>query len=491
MRVSGRVFGLLICALSISIGSSVFVFGAAPARTVNLPAESGYVVEDDNAPDVTARVGRITFVRGEVKIRHAGNTDWETVALNLPIVEGDEIATDADSRVEMQFDVYDHLRLEENSYLKVVTLQDGGIALGLSAGTMSVRITAFDSTRTFFEIDAPKTTVAIQTAGSYRIDAGKLGDAEIRTTVTQGGEARVYSDNTGFTLRNNRSARVFIDGPNAGEYEAADAANFSDEFDTWALDRDSVIAKKLQDAYYNKYYDQDIYGADDLNDNGEWVYMNQYGYVWRPYANATNMYANWSPYRYGHWRWIPPFGWTWVNDEPWGWATYHHGRWFYDSGYWYWSPYGFYRYSRSWWLPALVAINIINNNIYWYPLPYHCGYSNYNWQYTHTGGHHDPVPPVVTGGIKPIPPLALTGGIKPIPPGATVATNTARPPTGGIKTPPVTPVPPGGVIGVSTATFGTTIKGGQTPPLSIVRAVLSKPPAEIDPPQLPNYSAMT
>jgi len=46
------------------------------------------------------------------------------------------------------------------------------------------------------------------------------------------------------------------------------------------------------------------------------------------------------------------------------------------------------------------------------------------------------------------------------------------------------------VMAVSTASFGTTIKGGHTPPLAVANSVLSKPPADIDPPQLPNYSAL-
>ena len=92
--------------------------------------------------------------------------------------------------------------------------------------------------------------------------------------------------------------------------------------------------------YYDKYYDRDIYGAEDLSDYGEWIYTRKYGYVWKPYPHGDKHYADWSPYRYGNWRWIPPYGWTWVNDEPWGWATYHHGRWIFADGYWAWTPYG-------------------------------------------------------------------------------------------------------------------------------------------------------
>jgi hypothetical protein len=37
--------------------------------------------------------------------------------------------------------------------------------------------------------------------------------------------------------------------------------------------------------------------------------------------------ADWAPYRYGHWRWVAPWGWTWIDDMPWGFAPSHYGRW--------------------------------------------------------------------------------------------------------------------------------------------------------------------
>lgn len=470
MRRMCRVFWILTCASAVVAGACVFSFGAASGASVNVPAQTGYVLDDEDAPEVTARVARISFIRGEARVKHLDSADWEKAVLNLPVVEGDEIATDPDSRIEIQFDNYQHVRLAENSFLKVSTLKDGGIALSISLGTMNVRITSFDRERSFFEIDAPKTTLAVQKAGSYRIDAGQEGDSEIRVAVTEGGEARVYSDTAGFTVKNNRIARVTIEGENAGEWESGEASRSTDEFDTWVLDRDLMIARRLDDAYYNKYYDQDIYGADDLNGYGDWVYSATYGYVWRPYPSAINSYVDWSPYRYGHWRWIPPYGWVWINDEPWGWATYHHGRWFYDNGLWYWSPYGYYRYSRSWWFPALVSINIFNNNVCWYPLPYHCRYYNYNWHHHHHGGHWQP---------------PRTGGVKPIAPRIITPNSDTDPPTGGVKDPPVSTVPPRAVIAVSTAAFGTTVKGGQTPPASVAKIVLSSGPTDRDPPQLP------
>lgn len=350
-------------------------------NTVNVFANVDDYTPDDDVPDVTAKVARISFLRGDVQIRRSGSEDWERATQNLPVVEGDEIATDTNSRLEIQFDTYRYLRLDQNAFLKMTVLRDEGISVSLPQGTMSLRILEFDKNRSYFEIDAPRTTIAIQKAGMYRIDSGRKNDTEMRVTATNGGQARVYSESSGFTLKDGRSAKVYIAGDYSGEWDIDDASRYVDDFDSWTLDRDTSNAKRIREANYDKYYDRDLYGAEDLNDNGEWIYTRDYGYVWRPYRNATASYANWSPYRYGSWRWIPPYGWTWVNDEPWGWATYHHGRWISHGGYWVWSPYGKYRSRRSWWRPALVVVVYVGNNICWYPLGYGNRYYNYNRRY--------------------------------------------------------------------------------------------------------------
>jgi hypothetical protein len=336
---------------------------------------------DEEEPEVKDRVARISLVKGDVQIKRSDNDQWERVVLNLPIVEGDELTTGPDSRFEIQFGAYSHLRVAERSTLKITSLKDGLVAVSLPEGNLSVTLVRFDADREAFEIDAPLTTIALLKAGRYRVDAGPAGYEAVRISIPEQGEARVYSNNSGFTLHEGRSTRIFVSGKYLGEFENSDAAQYVDTFDRWALDRDEFIAKRQGQSYYGKYYDTDIYGADDLSDNGEWINTPEYGYVWRPYRNTIAGYADWSPYRYGTWRWVPGYGWAWVNDEPWGWATYHHGRWvWYNSG-WYWSPYGYYRQYRSWWYPALVILRVINRNVCWYPLPYNYAYYNYNWNY--------------------------------------------------------------------------------------------------------------
>jgi len=419
---------------------------------------NAFEFDEEETAQVTARVARINIIRGDVQIRHADSEDWERATLNLPVVEGDEITTSPGARLEIQFDRYNYLRLSEDSYLKITTLRDEGIAVSLPQGTMSVRAMEFDKDKTFFEIDAPKTTIAVQQAGMYRIDAGDSRSTEIRVTVTEDGQARVYSENNGATLRAGRSMRIYLDGNYAGEWETADASRYADDFDSWTLERDAIIAKRLRDNYNNNYYDRDIYGADDLSENGEWIYTKKYGYVWKPYRNATAQYADWSPYRYGHWRWIPPYGWTWINDEPWGWATYHHGRWIYVDNDWCWTPYAAYRARRSWWRPALVVVSYYGSLICWYPLPYHYGYYNYN---NITIIRNTTIINNTTVVVSPTP-------------------NTDRMPQQadpnkklGDQLPSI---PPKGVVVVDASEFGRDRKGFKTAPTDVAQQVLSKIP---------------
>jgi hypothetical protein len=336
----------------------------------------------DGEYDYDVRVARISLLRGDVQIRRAGNKDWERASLNLALVEGDQLATGENSRFEIQLEADNYLRVAENSAVEIVTLRDEGVALSLPEGTLTIRLANFDKNKKYLEIDAPKTTVSIEKEGYYRIDALRDNrDNEVRIMAADGGQARVYSDNAGFTVRNGRTARLFLDGDNAGEWEMVAASRFTDEFDGWNQERDYQLAKRRRYEYRERYYDSDIYGVDDLNDYGEWIYAGGYGYVWRPYRNSISSYSNWSPYRYGYWRWTPYYGWTWVPDEPWGWATHHYGRWIYYGGNWCWMPRGYAGYRRGRWHPALVIFINFGRNLCWYPTPYNYGYRYRYYRY--------------------------------------------------------------------------------------------------------------
>ena len=332
------------------------------------------LADDDEGDeyDVTARVVRISLLNGDVNLKRKESQDWEVARLNAPLVEGDTIATGNGARAEIQIDSRNFVRLASDSLLRIVSLRDQGIALSLSEGTVTVRLARFELEKEYFEIDAPKTTVAAERTGLYRIDAPRKG--LVRLTVLDGGLARLYSDTAGFTVREGTTATLTYEGAEAGDWQTARVTS-RDNWDDWVIERERYLASRLKYDDNMKYYDNAIWGAEDLDAYGTWVYTNDYGWIWRPNMGLINANSDWAPYRYGRWVWLSPYGWTWVGDEPWGWAPYHYGRWVYYDNYWAWCPHGYYRSRRPWWRPALVAFLSIDFNFgpyyCWYPLSYH------------------------------------------------------------------------------------------------------------------------
>ena len=94
---------------------------------------------------------------------------------------------------------------------------------------------------------------------------------------------------------------------------------------------------------------------DELQEYGDWMLIEPYGFVFRP----KTRFNNWSPYYDGFWSPSDSYGWVWVSGEPFGWATYHYGAWINDSyqGY-VWVP-------GLEWAPAWVAWTGNQNYVGW------------------------------------------------------------------------------------------------------------------------------
>ena len=103
-----------------------------------------------------------------------------------------------------------------------------------------------------------------------------------------------------------------------------------DDFDAWSAARE----RGLMNSPSGDYVPPDMPGTQDLDSNGTWELTPDYGYVWAPLVVA----AGWAPYRFGHWAFIPPWGWTWIDDAAWGFAPYHYGRWVQWNSAWCWVP---------------------------------------------------------------------------------------------------------------------------------------------------------
>ncbi len=294
------------------------------------------------APVENNGVGRISLIHGDVSTQRGDSGAWLAAALNAPLVAGDKISTGDKARTEVQLDYANTLRLAEHSQANLVQLTRSQIQIQLGHGMANY--TVYGRSDADAEIDTPN--VAIKTErrdSSFRV----LVTADDHTEVlVRKGEIEVTTPQGGTRVGQNQF--ITIQGTGADEQYKIGEAPARDDFDQWNTDRDNMIRNSLSRRETNDYY----VGSQDLDNNGTWSEVPDYGPVWRPAVPP-----GWAPYRDGRWVYEPYWGWTWVSYDPWGWAPYHYGRWMYLDGGWAWWPgpvYG-YPFYRPIWAPAYVG----------------------------------------------------------------------------------------------------------------------------------------
>jgi len=292
--------------------------------------------------DPPGRVGRISHIDGTVSFHAAGQSQWVPAPLNYPVVAGESFWTEPRARLELEVGAAE-IRLDERTALDIVALDDRSTRLSLSEGVINLHLAAMP--RGGVVVMTPRGPVTLLAPGSYDIDAGDgNGPAgappdRLRVTVLQG-RAAVSGPRSRVDVLEGETAAV------AGEPASVTLSEGSaTPFDDWALQRDQQQQAEASLTYLSP----ETTGYEDLDQYGRWTRDPDYGAVWYPTAVATG----WAPYRYGHWAWVPPWGWTWIDDAPWGFAPFHYGRWVEVGGRWGWCPGE--RVLRPVYAPALVA----------------------------------------------------------------------------------------------------------------------------------------
>ena len=284
--------------------------------------------------DPPGRVARLNYSQGSVSFQPAGEGDWVTAVPNRPMVTGDNLWADENSRAEAHIGST-ALRLGAKSGITFLNIDDRTVQIRVAQGSLIVRVRHVDDDDTY-EVDTPNLAFTLLQPGEYRIDVSEDGSQTI-TTVWQG-RGEVTGGGFSYTVVGGQSAT--FTGSDHLDYDLEQVPN-EDDFDQWSFERD----QREDNADSANYVSREMTGYEDLDDSGDW----SYGECWRPRV----VVAGWAPYRFGHWAWIGPWGWTWVGDEPWGFAPYHYGRWAFARGGWFWVPGPVV--VRPVWAPALVA----------------------------------------------------------------------------------------------------------------------------------------
>jgi FecR protein len=283
-----------------------------------------------------ARVGRVSFVSGNLAFHTAGQTEWSAAAVNYPVATGASLWTDADSRAEVRI-APDTTDMASNTELDVTELGERVSRLGVPQGRINLHLRHLDQGQSF-EIDIPRGAVQLLQPGYYDIDAGTQ-DQPARVAVFEG-SAQFIGGGTDIAIKAGDVATLNGLSPVTASFEPAVA----DAFVEWCRSRD-YDEKRLAAPYH---VSPNMTGYVELDEYGRWDSAPGYGEVWYP-----NVPPGWAPYTNGRWVWVAPWGWTWVDAEPWGFAPCHYGRWAWIGDSWGWAP-GAFEPSPVY-APALVA----------------------------------------------------------------------------------------------------------------------------------------
>jgi hypothetical protein len=278
---------------------------------------------EGDAPAPPARVGQLSLVSSNVRMRVDRVSAWEQAVLNTPISTGSALATQIPGRTEVRVGST-ALRLGQESQVVWTEISDSRLHVEIIDGLFALRV----------RVLAPGESVVL-TAGAVKVQVLKPGTyrfrhvahrARLRVWVLEG-QARVALNEQTSTL--DPGQRVQLDRGIAAQLPSSaseDHASFNEFAD--GRDRRSDSSLSLMHVF------PELTGAEDLDGHGNWRDEANYGAVWFP----NKLPVDWAPYRNGRWRWLAPWGWTWIDDAPWGFAPFHYGRWVFAGGRWGWAP---------------------------------------------------------------------------------------------------------------------------------------------------------
>jgi hypothetical protein len=314
-------WALTIAALTITLETPFHLKAqgapAAPDATDSQPDQSA------SDQDPSTRVARLNYIDGSVTLQPDGQNDWVDAEVNRPLVSGDSLWVDADSRAEVHIGST-ALRLGSMTGISLLEVSDHVAQIRLVQGSLIVRVRHVHD-EDEYEIDTPNVAFVVMQPGDYRLDVDADG-ARTGVTVWRG-RGQVTGGGSSYEVVADEHAT--FTGGDQQHYDVTEVEE-NDGFDNWAMERD----RNETDSDAGNYVSSETTGYEDLDQYGTWSSVAGYGEVWQP----TVVMAGWAPYRFGHWIWISPWGWTWVEAEPWGFAPFHYGRWAYLRTNWVWVP---------------------------------------------------------------------------------------------------------------------------------------------------------
>jgi DNA segregation ATPase FtsK/SpoIIIE-like protein len=276
------------------------------------------------------------------------NVGWNQASVNTPVSVGSRVYARENSKVGIAFSGRNYARLNPNTGLDVLTLNQRRTQLALREGSCVFSVGALAKDE-LFEVGTPNGAVDFTEPGLYQVGIDDGGS--VLVSCLSGG-ARVVRDSGQCEVTKGQLltlAALAASDAVVSELSPNVAGTICNDYYQYRYPRtyDGRYAdynRYLNDPYYYDPYrrsasyqyipdDSEVAGLDDLDEYGEWTDVPEYGHCWHPRVSS-----GWAPYRDGYWSDDYPLGLTWVANEHWGWAPYHYGRWAFVNQSWMWVP---------------------------------------------------------------------------------------------------------------------------------------------------------
>ncbi|HQU01128.1 MAG TPA: hypothetical protein PLI12_01625 [Acetobacteraceae bacterium] len=244
--------------------------------------------EADNAPAPPSRVGQIAQVQGGVSFNGGGTDGWTAASLDSPVSTGDSLYTQPDASTNMTVDS-SRIALAGGTELQITQLDDSTLAATESQGEAWLDLRYLQAGQQFI-IATPRGNVTITRAGRYDLIAG---DANTPTQVTVlYGAASIANSDEQLNIAAGQTATLSGSAPVSASVGGAIRDGFIDQ---------QIAAAEPAPPSYAPPAVQQMTGAYELSNYGQWSQTPQYGAVWYP-----QVAPGWVPYREGHWAYVAP-----------------------------------------------------------------------------------------------------------------------------------------------------------------------------------------
>lgn len=301
----------------------------------------------------------VRHMEGKAYVQGSESNERESLTLNSPVFEGDNIWV-VDGSIGILFGDGSLIWLSSDSHLEITRFPDPvpnppfGMRAHLWRGMMLLEIPASLPGESTHFIMTPAASVKAYRKGLSLIEVETVD--RTRLTVLEG-SAVIGGSGQYVTLNQGEMSYAEygyepMSPVSAGSFSYPEIVAF----------RDSSIARPVRNGRSREYVDPELYPyADDLDYYGAWQEVPSYGHVWFPSPGYLS--AGWNPYYNGYWHYTP-WGTTWISYEPWGWVPFHYGRWTFVIGVgWGWIPDVYFS-------PAWVSWYWGDGWIGWCPLGY-------------------------------------------------------------------------------------------------------------------------